>query len=216
MSYFREIPDLDYQSPLSNRVSSDDYIRMKNIFRRVKLRDDLKNVFTLFQKYEIEDGARPDTVAHKLYNNSEYDWIILTVAGITNVRDQWPLSSEQLYQYCIEKYGEEHLTDVYHYETTEVKDSKGRLLMPAGKVVDANFSIRNPELPIQSFNPVTAVTNYEYETKLNEDKRLIYILQQRYVQAFITDTRRIMTYSKSSQYVNDKLIKTENTRNTIL
>lgn len=216
MTYFRELPDLDYQSPLSDRISSDDYVRVKNIFRRAKLRDDLKNVTTIFQKYEISDGARPDTVANELYNNPGYDWIVLTIAGITNVRDQWPLSSEELYQYSIEKYGEQYLTSIHHYETTEVKDSKGRLLMPAGKVVDSNFSIRNPESPIETIYPVTGVTNYEYETKLNEEKRLIFVLQKRYIQTFINDTRRIMTYGKSSQYVNDKLIKTENTRNTIV
>ena len=216
MTYFRELPDLDYQSPLSDRISSDDYVRVKNIFRRAKLRDDLKNVTTIFQKYEISDGARPDTVANELYNNPGYDWIVLTIAGITNVRDQWPLSSEELYQYSIEKYGEQYLTSIHHYETTEVKDSKGRLLMPAGKVVDSNFSIRNPESPIETIYPVTGVTNYEYETKLNEEKRLIFVLQKRYIQTFINDTRRIMTYGKSSQYVNDRLIKTENTRNTII
>lgn len=216
MSYFRELPDLEYQSILSDRRSSDEYLRMKNIFRRVKLRDDLKNVFTIFQKYEIKDGARPDTVADELYNNPGYDWVILTIAGIINVRDQWPLSSEQLYQYSIDKYGEQDLTDVHHYETTEVKDSKGRLIMPAGKVVDSTFSIPNPESPLETLQPVRGITNYEYETKLNENKRLIYVLQERYVQTFINDTRRIMTYGKSSQYINEKLIRTENTRNTII
>lgn len=216
MTYFRELPDLEYQSPLADRTSSDDYVMMKNIFRRVKLRDDLKNVFTIFQKYEIPQGARPDTVAYELYQNSGYDWVVLIIAGITNVRDQWPLSSEELYQYSLEKYGESKLTSVHHYETKEVKDSKGRLIMPAGNVVDANFTIRNPESPLEILYPVVGVTNYEYETKANEKKRLIYVLQERYIQTFINDTRRIMTYGKSSQFINDKLIRTENTRNTIL
>ena len=43
MSYFRELPNIEYQSPLSSRVSSRDYVQVKNLFRRVKLRDDLKN-----------------------------------------------------------------------------------------------------------------------------------------------------------------------------
>ena len=102
MTYFRELPDLEYQSPLADRKSADDYVMMKNIFRRVKLRDDLKNVFTIFQKYEIPQGGRPDTVAYELYKNSGYDWIVLIIAGITNVRDQWPPSSEELYQYSLE------------------------------------------------------------------------------------------------------------------
>ena len=57
MGYFRELPDLEYQSFLSNRLSNSEYIRVKNLFRRNKLRDDLQSVFTLFDKYEIPEGA---------------------------------------------------------------------------------------------------------------------------------------------------------------
>ena len=66
MSYFRTLPNLEYQSFLSDRKSSDEYLTVKNLFRRVKLRDDLQNVFTIFDKYQIVDGARPDTVAEEL------------------------------------------------------------------------------------------------------------------------------------------------------
>ena len=55
MSYFRELPDLEYQSPLTDRISSTQYVRVKNIFRRLKIRDDLKDVFVLFNKYIIPD-----------------------------------------------------------------------------------------------------------------------------------------------------------------
>ena len=63
MSYFRELPDLNYQSPLKTKNSSRSYVRVKNLFRRVKLRDDLQSAFTLFNKYQIPDGSRPDIVA---------------------------------------------------------------------------------------------------------------------------------------------------------
>ena len=63
MGYFKELPDVEYQSFLSDAISSREYLTVKNLFRRNKLRDDLQNIFTLFNKYEIVDGARPDTVA---------------------------------------------------------------------------------------------------------------------------------------------------------
>lgn len=213
MSYFRELPDLYYQSPLSSRKSSTDYIRVKNLFRRVKLRDDLQNVFTLFNKYEIPEGARPDTVAEELYGSSELDWVVLLTAGIVNVIDQWPLSNTDLYKYAENKYGDE-LTDIRFYETTEVKDSSGRLILPKGKVVTSDFSIPNPSNIMVNLNPVTAISNYEYEVRLNEEKRLIYVLKPDYLQAYIGDMRRIMHYEKSSQYINRRLAATENTRNT--
>jgi len=213
MSYFRELPDLYYQSPLSDRKSSTDYIRVKNLFRRVKLRDDLQNVFTLFNKYEIGEGERPDTVANELYGSSDLDWVVMMTAGIVNVNDQWPLSNSDLYRYAENKYGNE-LTAIRFYETTEVKDSNGRLILPKGKIVPSDFTIPNPSNVKVDLNPVTGISNYEYEVRKNEDKRLIYILKPEYLQTYLNDMRRIMIYEKSSQYINKQLAATENTRNT--
>lgn len=214
MSYFRELPDILYQSQSSDRNSSRDYVRVKNLFRRVNLRDDLQNVFTLFNKYQIKDGERPDTVAEANYGSPDYDWVVLLTAGIINVTDQWPLSDKDLYKYAENKYGNE-LTAVRFYETTEVKDSSNRLILPSGKVVDSNFTIPNPSNPNANLNPVTAITNYEYEVRKNEDKRSIYLLKPEYLQVYLGDMRRIMYYEKSSQFINRRLAKTENTRNTL-
>jgi hypothetical protein len=211
MSYFRELPNLEYQSFLSDRKSADEYLLVKNLFRRVKLRDDLQNVFTIFDKYQVVDGARPDTVAEELYGSSQYDWIVLISAGITRVRDQWPLSDKQIYDYAEQLYGED-LNAIHHYETTEVKDSQDRLILPAGKVVDSDFTIPKPGEPTSTLNPVVGVTNYEYEVAKNNEKRGIYVLKPIYLQQVLLDTRKAMYYDKSSQYVNERLIKTENTR----
>ena len=92
MSYFRELPNVEYQSFLSSAKSSDNYVLIKNLFRRVKLREDLQNVFTIFNKYEIRDGARPELVAQEFYGSEEYDWVVIVSAGITHIRNEWPLS----------------------------------------------------------------------------------------------------------------------------
>jgi hypothetical protein len=214
MSYFRELPNLEYQSFLSSSSGSDEYLLVKNVFRRVKLRDDLKNVFTIFNKYQIQDGARPDTVAEEVYGSAQYDWVVLVSAGIVNIRNEWPLSDRDIYQYAEEIYGND-LNAIHHYETTEVKDSKGRLILPAGKVVDSTFIIPDPNISIQNLNPVVGISNYEYETRKNILKRSIYLLKPEYLQQAINDTRKAMTYGRSSQYVSDKVIRTENTRVTM-
>ena len=214
MYYFRELPNLEYQSFLSTSKGSDEYLLVKNVFRRVKLRDDLQNVFTIFNKYQIQEGARPDTVAEELYGSSQYDWVVLIGAGIINVRNEWPLSDRDIYRYSEQLYGND-LNAVHHYETTEVKDSNGRLILPEGKIVDSNFTIPNPNIPIQTLNPVVGISNYEYEVRKNNKKRDIYVLKPSYLQQVINDTRKAMTYDRSSQYVNDKLIRTENTRVTM-
>jgi hypothetical protein len=214
MSYFRELPNLEYQSFLSSSKGSDEYLLVKNVFRRVKLRDDLQNVFTIFNKYQIQEGARPDTVAEELYGSSQYDWVVLIGANIINVRNEWPLSDRDIYRYSEQLYGND-INAVHHYETIEVKDSRGRLILPAGKIVDSTFTIPDPNIPVQTLNPVVGISNYEYEVRKNDKKRDIYVLKPAYLQQVINDTRKAMTYDKSSQYVNDKLIRTENTRVTM-
>ena len=216
MGFFRELPNLLYQSPLSDRTAADEYIEVKNLFRRIKLRDDLQNVFTVFDKYEIREGARPDTVAEEIYGDSELDWVVLITAGIVNVRDEWPLSDRDLYDYAERIYGND-INATHHFETTEVKDNRGRLILPAGKIVDKNFKIPNPDnYAAADLNPTTGISNYVYETRKNEAKRSIFLLKPGYLQQFLNDMRDIMTYQRSSQYVDSRLIRTENTRNTIL
>ena len=195
MGYFNELPDVEYQNFLSDSLSTQSYLTVKNLFRRNKLRDDLQNTFTLFNKYEIREGARPDTVAEELYGSSELDWVVLITAGIINVRDDWP-----------------------HYETKEIKDSRDRLIIPEGKAVDSDFSITYYDQTLKtnvtptSANTVRGVSNFEYEVLKNNKKRSIYILRRQYLQQFLNDMRDIMVYQESSEKVNDKLIKTENTR----
>ena len=213
MSYFRELPDILYQSPFKERNSSTEYIRIKNLFRRVKLRDDLKDAFTLFDQYQIRDGDRPEQVAKELYNSVEFDWVVITGAGITNLRNDWPISDKDLYKYAENKYGV-HLNAIRHYETTEVKDANGRLILPKGKIVDQGFTIPKPNDPTATINPTGGVTNYEYETRINDKKRGIYVLKPSYLGMYVEDMRRIMQYERSSQFVDRKTVITENTRNT--
>ena len=242
MGYFRELPNLEYQSFLSDSISSQSYLTVKNLFRRNKLRDDLQNIFTIFNKYEIVEGARPDTVAEEYYNNSEFDWVVLLTAGIINVRNEWPLSSNNLYNYAEEIYGTK-LNDIHHYETIEIKDSSGRLIMPAGKIVDEDFVLSysqftdfkkdedgqyiidddpdsdyyEKKIPLteniekSGSNVIRGVSNFEYETIKNRKKSSIYLLKKTYLQQFLNDMRNIMMYKDSSEKINSKLIRTENT-----
>ena len=214
MGYFRELPNLRYPSFLPNKTSSLDFVDVKNIFRRAKMRDDLQNNFTLFNKYQIPMGARPDTVAEDLYGSAQFDWVVLTVAGIINVRNEWPLNPKDLFDYSFDKYGDA-LNSTRFFETTEVKDSSGRLILPKGKVVDSNFTIPKPGTPNATLNPVVGVSNYDYETKINDEKGKIFVLREEYPQEFLNDMREIMIYNESSEYLNDKTIQTENTNITL-
>ena len=214
MGYFRELPNLRYPSFLPDKTSSLDFVEVKNVFRRAKLRDDLQNNFTVFERYEIPMGFRPDVVAEELYGSDQLDWVVLTVAGILNVRNEWPLSDRDIYDYSLDKYGES-LNSVKFFETTEVKDTNGRMILPKGKVVDSNFTIPKPGEPTATLNPVVGISNYEYETRLNDEKRCIFVLREEYLQQFLNDMRELMTYDESSEFIDERTAQTENTNITL-
>jgi hypothetical protein len=215
MTYFREVSDLLYQSQESNRNSSYDYARVKNLFRRAKIRDDFFQTATAFTKYKIIGEERPEQVAEKIYGSSEYDWIVLISNNILNVRTEWPLSDGEFSDYLYRKYTEAELSQPHHYETTLVTDSRGKMIVPAGKVVDSNFSVTyfddSTGLTVTK-NPVKMVSIYEYEIQQNDNKRNIYVLRPQYLQTAIDDMRRIMSYGFSSQYVDDNTKKGDNPR----
>jgi len=205
MAYFRELPNISYISRLPDVSSNEEYITVKNLFKRAKLRTDVVNIITAFNYYQVEDNQRPEVVASKLYNDPELDWVILITNNITNVREQWPLSNNDLYNYMLDKYGTEvALSSIHHYETIEVKDEYDRLVVPSGLQVDSNFTVTYTKFDntLSTISPVKQVTNYEYETDINEEKRKIRVLKPAYLSVVITDLRNIMKYDQSSQYVN--------------
>jgi len=212
MAYFQFLPNIEYTSPFSDKTSVNATVIAKNLFRRVKLSDSASLLTSayLFNKYIIQEGERPDTVARNFYGNSSFDWLVIFSAGIINQRHEWPLSSQELYEYALEKYGND-LAAIKHYRTTEVKDSNGRLILPAGQVVDKEFTIPNPDNMLSILNPVEGVTNYEYEYELNEEKRGINLIKPSYRLQIVSELANLLSYKPdSSQYINAFLKKTDN------
>jgi len=128
---------------MTDRSSNDEYIRVKNIFRRPKIRDDMMSVVTAFNDYMILGNKRPEEVAMDVYGDPRLDWVILISNNITRLRDEWPLTDVDFQKYAIEKYGsEEKLQEVHHYVTQVMFDDNRRVVIPEGLVVDSNFDSR--------------------------------------------------------------------------
>lgn len=234
MAYFKHLPNILYQSPLSHKTSTSDYINVKNIFRRSKLKDYLAGNVSLFNKYIIEDGERPDTISESLYGSPQYDFVVILAAGITNINHQWPVQDYQIYDIALAKYGsEEKMNENHHYETYEIKDSKGRQILPPDLIVDVDFkmdgsSLRYPtnrftlisqagntqlddknEYTVATDNIARPVTNFEHEIQENEKNREIDVLQRGYLTTFVNDMRDIVRYDKHSRYISGNLSSTE-------
>ena len=147
MGYFRDLPNIMYQSPLPEKVSTRDYIGVKNLFRRVKLNSNISDVTAVFNKYVIEDGERPDTIAEDLYGSPNLDYIVILCAGINNINEDWPLQDYQVYNYALEKYGTTaKMNEIHHYETNEIRDQNNRLILEEGLTIEDTFQIDGPGL----------------------------------------------------------------------
>ena len=214
MNYFDLFPDVELPSFSDKRNSSKDLIRVKNLFKRGKIREDFFQNATTFYQYTITGDDRPDNVAKEVYDNINLDWVVLLSNNILNIRDEWPMSQYDFQRYLSNKYDSVQLSQIHHYETKEIRNSNEVLLLQSGLVVDSDFTFNytDPITGYQSINDVTSVSVFQHETQKNDDKRAIYLLRPEYVSVIMSDMREIMTYTDSSQYVNRKLKKGDNIR----
>ena len=212
-SYFRQLPDLDYPSLRNDRESAYDYQIVKNIFKRAVLRDDVFDEVTAFTKYSVVGDERPDQVAFDFYGDSGLDWVVLTTNNIIHVRDEWPMGNQDFLTYLNDKYTDQELSNIHHYETDLLRDSQGKLIQPKGLNVPGDYSISfldNGVLRTES--KITSFTFLEHETNLNDNKRNINILRPEYLTTFLENFAEIMEYKPSRQRISDTLKKTENPR----
>ena len=210
-NYFSQLPDFEYVSRLPDaRIS--DYISVKNLFKKGKLREDIIEQTAVFTKYKIKGDDRPDNVAQELYGDPDLDWVILASNNILNVYNEWPMTQRNFENYLLEKYGTyEQMNAVHHYETTEVKNKQGAVITTAGLQVDSDFSVTYYDALEEGYNtkyPVTSVTNYDFEQKIQDDRRNIFTLKPRYLNIVKDDLKEMMEYKKGSTQYKSKTLKT--------
>ena len=126
--------------------------------------------------------------------------------------------SENSYRnFLIDKYGnDENIGATHHYECTGVKNSKGVDIVPEGLTIDQDFSITylDPDVGSVTVSNISqSISNLEYENKIEDAKRNIFILKPIYLNTIFNDLDKIMEYKKgSTQYVSETLVKGESIR----
>ena len=215
-SYFQRVPDFNYVSRLPDSKIGD-YVRVKNLFKKGKIREDIFQNVAFFEKYKIVGDDRPDNVAFEVYDDSSLDWVILLSNNILNIQSEWPLPQTDFDRFVLDKYGDYNTlyNGVHHYETIEIKNTQGVTIVPAGLQVDSSYSVSYydffTDLQVTTGNLAIPVTNYEYEEKVENDKRNIFLLKPRYLNIVFDDMEEIMQYKKgSSQFVSESLKNGDN------
>ncbi len=217
-NYFRYIPDFDYVSRLPKAQSISDYLRVKNLFKRTKISQTVFDDLTYFTKYQIIADERPDNIAYKIYGDSNLDWMVMLANNITNLQNEWPLEEQSFYRFLINKYGSEAgIESVHHYETQKVIDSKEKVIVPKGLEVPSNYSVTFLDSGTRTeqirTNITDAITNRQFEERVQDEKRNIFLIKPRFIGLIIEEMERVMEYPKgSTQYVSSRVVRGENVR----
>jgi hypothetical protein len=139
--YFRQVPNFEYVSRNPGDKYISEYIPVKNLFKRGKLREDIFANLQFFEKYSIIGDERPDNVAFKFYNDETLDWVVLLSNNILNIQSEWPMTQRTFEKVMLEKYGsyEELYSGIHHYETEEIKNSLGITVLKGGLTISPTW-----------------------------------------------------------------------------
>ena len=167
--YFDQFPIIDYNLSGVNGNTTE----VTDIFRRVKARSKIADNVTLFDKYDVAEGEKPEDVAYKVYGEADYFWVVTLVNNIVNRYYDWPLDSFSFQEYIKDKYS--NPDGIHHYEVTQ----------SSGKQTGEGPADYTHKLEVNSTHPCAqSVSNREYEQREQDKKRQIRILSPQYLAAF--------------------------------
>ena len=124
-----------------------------NLLKRVAMRTKVRAETLLFDTYDVKEGESPESIAFKLYGDTEYQWIVLLFNNITDRYHQWPLTTPQFLQFVNDKY--DNPNDTHHYEINQTSGDT---------TVKINIGTDNTDFP-----SATPITNIEYEQERQEE-----------------------------------------------
>ena len=172
--YFANFPLIPYDS-----VGNGEFKIVTNLLKRVALRSKVKSNTLLFDTYDVKEGETPESVADKLYDDSELHWVILLTNDITDRYHQWPMSSSQFLAFINDKYSDVDAT--HHYE---ISQTSGDTTI---KIDVGTVNTDHPTAP--------AVTNFEYEEARQDEVRKIRLLDPIYIEPFVDEYERLIAES---------------------
>lgn len=158
MELFDKVDKVEYQG-----------VTLTNILRRLKPIKRILDRIDVYYDYTIKDGERPDTIAYDYYGSETYAWLVMITNNIYDPYYQWPLTSKQMFDFLTRKYGD--------YYQTQVDIAFYRHPDKTWTVTPYTFSQWSQEEQF-GWRPVTI---FESEEEINEKKRNIKLISNRYI-----------------------------------
>lgn len=184
-TYFAKFPNALYDFSKQGSTKPT-LIVVKDIIRRVKLNSRVANSVFSYDMYDVKDGERPDVLAHQFYNTSNLAWVILVTNEIHDVWEDWPRTERELKSMIVKKYGA-NADNVHHYERPQLSGDTTKMIRTTETTY---YTYPSPGTVL--LNNANAITNRQYEEKVNEDKRRIKILRPNLVQEFVNEFEEII------------------------
>ena len=143
MEYFETFPKLYYD------IKGDGNLKLiTDILRRFKVRNNIQEEAVMFDKYEVQDGEKPEDVSMKFYGTPYHHWVVLSMNNVKDRFYEWSLSEQDFESFVKEKYTNPLATR--HFEIAQ----------SSGKTSSLDYS---HFIEVNSNEPgATAVSFYEY------------------------------------------------------
>jgi len=175
--YFETFPKLLYDID-----NTKNFKLVTDIFRRIKVREQLKENAALFSRYDVPSGEQPETTSYKHFGTTDYFWIILLLNDITDRYYDWPLSFQDFETFVKDKYA--NPDGIHHYEVTR----------SSGKTSGNGPSDYSHKIEVNSdASGAQSVSNREYEQRLQDEKRQIKLLNPSFLGTFITEFEKLIS-----------------------
>jgi hypothetical protein len=182
--YFNSFPTIPYDSNGDGKFKD-----VKNLMRRVAFRSKVRTNTLMFDTYDVKEGETPESIADKLYDDPELHWVVLMVNDITDRYHQWPMAQRQFLQYVNDKYvktdGTSGADDTHHFELAQTSGDTSVKVE-----VYNNLALYGGDQDF--YSNATPVTNYEYEERLQDERRKIRLLDPRYIDRFVKEFKSLM------------------------
>jgi len=198
MQYFDTLPKIiQYDDKGIGRVFT-------NLLARASVIPELLKNPAIYYSYDIQEGDTPEIIAHKYYGDSYRYWIVLLANEILDPQWEWPMSGQVFNNYLTAKYGDINVySTTHHYEKTITQYDFGTNTTTSNTVEIDEDTYTSLEETTKTFSLPTgdvsvtisknAVSYYDYESKLNESKRTINILNSNYVNQLETELKKLMS-----------------------
>ncbi len=170
--YFNQFPKLLYDID----GKGINFKLVTDIWRRIKMREELKDNIALFAKYNVPNGETPEVTSFKHFGSPDYFWIVLITNNMTDRFHDWPMSNLQFEDYVKEKYTNPGA--IHHYE---IAQSSGPTTSNGPNDYEHLIEVTADTVGAAS------VSNYDYEMRLQDKKREIKLVDQRYLPLFLEE-----------------------------